>query len=102
MDLIGMILPNKKSEPEVATIINTGWGGTIALAPQRLTRRDRSFVVAEFQNGSKFRSVKTYTDQEVPTLITEIAKHVQTHNFPWRDVRGERQWVRLDPDTITL
>lgn len=100
--IISPITPKRQPEPEIATVVDTGWGSKLALTPHRLHRRDRNILIAEFVNGAKFRTVKTFTDDEVMTLISQLAQHVQTNDFPWRDVRGERQWVRLDPKTITL
>ncbi len=99
MNLMDLIVPAKAAQVHV---VPTSWGKEIALTSQKLIRGDRHFIIATFLNGSKHRSVKTFASGDVPVVIEQLAQHVSQHDFPWRDVRGERQWVRLDQSTITL
>ena len=99
---LGKLMFGDKSDVIAPRVCNTAWGKQVSLEGQKLIKGDRYFIVAQFSNGQKHRTSKTFSKDEASELIEMIASHITTHDFPLRDTRGERQWQRMDSSTFTL
>lgn len=53
-------------------------------------------VFARFGNNGFHRTIKLYEADTAQVLLKALAKYVKSHEFPWMDDLGVRQWSKIE------
>lgn len=53
-------------------------------------------VFARFGNNGLHRTIKLYESDTAQVLVKALTKYVKSHEFPWMDDLGVRQWSKIE------
>lgn len=86
---------------KLTTVKKTAWNHSIKIGTaDHSSYEDATFVVVEFENGKRMRSIRTFKTDVAEAKATQLMEYVVKNQFPFVNADGDKQFKDLPAATM--